>query len=203
MPRRIDRDAKRQHLLDAAVRVFAAHGYAAATMDAVATAAGVSKAQLYLYFDGKDALFFAAFSRFAETVRADLTNAAAGAGPADRRLRAIATAWGAAMARNRALLPIVLEFWAAAAAGPNREIFAATLHAAYEEARTTVACVLADGRAAGAVAPDAPVDALATAFVGALDGLFIQIWLDPSRDPEGLATVAVDAFLDGLPRPPA
>jgi len=48
---------KRRQILVAAGRLFLAEGYAAVSMDALARAAGVSKATLYAYFPGKDALF--------------------------------------------------------------------------------------------------------------------------------------------------
>lgn len=50
---------KRRQVLDAAASLFMAHGYGPTSMDAVARAAGVSKATLYAYFSGKDALFAA------------------------------------------------------------------------------------------------------------------------------------------------
>lgn len=59
-PRReANRKAKERRILDAALRVFAADGYAGASMDAIAAAAGVSKPTLYQYFGGKEALFAA------------------------------------------------------------------------------------------------------------------------------------------------
>jgi TetR/AcrR family transcriptional regulator, mexJK operon transcriptional repressor len=48
---------KRQLVLDAAASLFMAHGYGAVSMDAIARAAGVSKATLYAYFSSKDLLF--------------------------------------------------------------------------------------------------------------------------------------------------
>ena len=48
---------KRQLVLDAAASLFMAHGYGAVSMDAVARAAGVSKATLYAHFNSKDQLF--------------------------------------------------------------------------------------------------------------------------------------------------
>ncbi|MFQ3622455.1 MAG: TetR/AcrR family transcriptional regulator [Acetobacteraceae bacterium] len=50
---------KRRAVTEAAARLFMRQGYGATSMDAVARAAGVSKATLYAYFDGKDALFAA------------------------------------------------------------------------------------------------------------------------------------------------
>jgi TetR/AcrR family transcriptional regulator, mexJK operon transcriptional repressor len=50
-------NAKVRQILDAARKVFMESGYGAASMDAIARQATVSKATLYTHFDGKDALF--------------------------------------------------------------------------------------------------------------------------------------------------
>ena len=51
--------AKARQILSAAREVFMAEGYGAASMDAIARAAGVSKATLYAHFAGKEDLFAA------------------------------------------------------------------------------------------------------------------------------------------------
>jgi AcrR family transcriptional regulator len=53
-------DARRRALLEAALAVFARHGYKKASMDEVAHAAGVSRQGLYLHFQSKEDLFRAA-----------------------------------------------------------------------------------------------------------------------------------------------
>lgn len=50
-------DARPQELLEAALSVFVARGYAAARMEEVARRAGVSKGTLYLYYETKEELF--------------------------------------------------------------------------------------------------------------------------------------------------
>ena len=52
-----NRAEKRQRALDAALTVFSQNGYTAATMDAIAVQAGLSKPTLYQYFPSKDELF--------------------------------------------------------------------------------------------------------------------------------------------------
>lgn len=49
-------------ILEAAGDIFLAHGFGAASMDAIARAAGVSKATLYAHFKGKEELFAAIVS---------------------------------------------------------------------------------------------------------------------------------------------
>lgn len=49
--------AKRQAIIDAALRLFVRHGFAAATLEDVAREAGVSRQTVYSHFGDKDSLF--------------------------------------------------------------------------------------------------------------------------------------------------
>jgi TetR/AcrR family transcriptional repressor of mexJK operon len=60
---------KRRAILSAAAALFMAHGYGAVSMDAVARAAGVSKATLYAHFGAKDRLFASIINEACETIR--------------------------------------------------------------------------------------------------------------------------------------
>ena len=66
--------AKQQDaVLDAARREFVTHGFAAASLNRIIQAAGVSKGTMYYYFDGKDDLY-------ADVIRRQLERFAASAG---------------------------------------------------------------------------------------------------------------------------
>jgi AcrR family transcriptional regulator len=54
------KDDVRRRLIDTALAVFAARGYAGATMGDIAAAAGISTGNVYRYFPGKQELFDAA-----------------------------------------------------------------------------------------------------------------------------------------------
>lgn len=56
-------EQKHQQIFDAAVIEFMAHGYKAASMDAIATRASVSKRTVYNHFANKEALFNAIIAR--------------------------------------------------------------------------------------------------------------------------------------------
>jgi TetR/AcrR family transcriptional regulator, regulator of autoinduction and epiphytic fitness len=56
---------KAEAILDGAKQEFLSHGYAAASMDKIAAAAGVSKATIYSHFDDKVGLFIALIQRLA------------------------------------------------------------------------------------------------------------------------------------------
>ena len=61
-------DHTRARILDAAVREFSESGLAGARTEHIAEAAGVNKALLYYYFEGKDALYLAALEAVAQRV---------------------------------------------------------------------------------------------------------------------------------------
>jgi AcrR family transcriptional regulator len=58
-----------EQLLDGACAVFAARGYAAAGMDAIADAAGCTKPTLYAHFASKQTIYLAALQREAERLK--------------------------------------------------------------------------------------------------------------------------------------
>jgi AcrR family transcriptional regulator len=56
-------DAKRERILEAATRLFAERGYAAARAEDVAKAAGIAKGSVFQHFGSKEALFLEVYKR--------------------------------------------------------------------------------------------------------------------------------------------
>ncbi|MCW6035692.1 TetR/AcrR family transcriptional regulator [Spirulina subsalsa FACHB-351] len=63
---------KRDAILEGAIAEFLKQGYAAASMDRIASTAGVSKATIYSHFQSKDRLFIAIVDRLVLSKFADL-----------------------------------------------------------------------------------------------------------------------------------
>jgi AcrR family transcriptional regulator len=61
--KRLPREVRERQILDAAVRVFSAHGYHNASMDEISDVAGVSKPMIYAYLGSKEDLFGACIRR--------------------------------------------------------------------------------------------------------------------------------------------
>ncbi|MEQ6898453.1 TetR/AcrR family transcriptional regulator [Microbacterium sp. KR10-403] len=66
--RRLSPDARRAQIVDVAAAHFTKHGVAGASMTRIAEDAGVTRALVYHYFSGKEALLDAVFEREAESV---------------------------------------------------------------------------------------------------------------------------------------
>lgn len=65
-PRTKPPQVRREEIMDAAQRLFLAHGVASTSIDEVAAAADVAKGTLYLHFTSRQALLVALGERFAE-----------------------------------------------------------------------------------------------------------------------------------------
>jgi TetR/AcrR family transcriptional repressor of mexJK operon len=94
---------KRAAILDAAKRLFVERGYNATSMDAVASAAGVSKLTVYSHFGDKDALFTEAVRRKCEEQLPAHIFAADPKGPLREQLLEIARAFFALVTSDDAL----------------------------------------------------------------------------------------------------
>jgi TetR/AcrR family acrAB operon transcriptional repressor len=185
LPARTERvERKRQRILDAAARCFAANGFSKTTVEEIATSAGVSKALVYHHFRGKEAVFeellertlsdWARVGRIDEHLPADGSVAAALAG----MLRA-----SLAYARDNPLVrslyqfdPLVVRFVGSSAAVRR--------HA--DEGRARLVDAIQRGIARGELRADldpARVADVARMLIMALiDHLLNPEWLDASDD---------------------
>ena len=64
-----DHDAKREHILKTAARVFAQTGFGRTSMSQVAKECGISKANIYHYYGSKDGLLFDILDTYLRTLR--------------------------------------------------------------------------------------------------------------------------------------
>lgn len=64
-----DHDQKRAQILKSAARVFAEEGYDRASMSLLARECGISKANIYHYYDSKDALLFDLLDTYLSNLR--------------------------------------------------------------------------------------------------------------------------------------
>jgi AcrR family transcriptional regulator len=80
-----DHSVKRDHILKTAAHVFAQSGFARASMAQVAKDCGISKANIYHYYDSKDALLFDILDTYLSALRDRICGLALdGLAPADQ-----------------------------------------------------------------------------------------------------------------------
>ncbi len=81
-----DHNEKRDHILKTAAQVFADEGLARASMAQVARACGISKANIYHYYNSKDALLFDILDSYLKELRDQICTAECGSEDAIERL---------------------------------------------------------------------------------------------------------------------
>ncbi len=111
---RASSDERREQVIDAAVKEFAAHGFHAASTGAIAKRAGISQPYIYALFPNKHELFLAVHRHVVARIRTAFAEAAQGAGDPEERLALMGHAYmGLLEDRDE----IVVQMQAHAAAG--------------------------------------------------------------------------------------
>lgn len=191
-PRAADYDVQRERILARAVEAFARTGYAAASMSMLAAACQVSKATLYHYYPGKQALLFEALDRYTRRLAAIAARATSGSADSPRdvlraTLRALMAEYRHSHAYHAALLHD-LRFLSPTQAEQVRA-----------QQRAMVAAL---GALIERAAPGSTVSAERSVITMALLGMinFTFAWLRPDGpvSHERFADLAASLWLDGL-----
>ncbi len=171
MPKIVDRGRKREHILAAASRTFARHGYHGTNLQRVATAAGMAKSSLYHYFATREALFAALVRRLMRHEEAVFRNLSRAPGSPEERFRALLGGLTGIFDEWAKTGPLLLD--CVRDAQGRRE-----LARTFREVRTALARLIRQGQRARIFGGTNPA-ALATVLVGCLDGMLLEEILEP------------------------
>ncbi|MBV9289883.1 MAG: TetR/AcrR family transcriptional regulator [Hyphomicrobiales bacterium] len=189
-PRRAPDAERRERILEAAERAFAAHGFHAATMQHVAEAAGMSAGNLYRTFPSKEAIVEGLCWRDQQEQAADFAHLAGGKNI--DIFAAVARGLKQHVAyRPRRKLTLFVEIWAEAARNPA---IGAITRAMDKDALTKIEQAVAIAKACGEAAPAIDAQAVARLFFTYVGGLIKRLALEPDLDREAEADRAADLF---------
>jgi AcrR family transcriptional regulator len=186
--------ATRGQLIAVATQLFTEHGYEGTSIEAVLSAAGVSRGALYHHFAGKEALFEAVVSAVSAQVTAELAEVIRGCADPVDALRTAGLAW-ISLAADPVIQRVVLvdapsvlgwDRWRAMDDGRTLGALRALLQAVSDSGRLPAELV-------------APFSHM---ILAALDEIVLVV----ARAPDSAAAVAesrmaVEALLDRLLRP--
>jgi AcrR family transcriptional regulator len=169
-------------VLQAAGQVFAERGFAAASLDQVAAAAGFTKGAVYSNFGSKDELFLALMTdevaRRVDVVESALRETT--------HLADALAAVGTELSRREATWQLLyLEFWQRAVRDPDvRRAFVASRR----DLRTRIADVVARFLADHPVRTHWDADSLTVVLIALSNGLALEALPDPTAVPDDLLT---------------
>ena len=107
-------EERREQVIAAAVKEFAAHGFHAASTGAIAKRAGISQPYIYALFPNKHELFLAVHRHVIDRIRRAFLEAARGGATPEERLSSMGLAYGELLAHRDEIL---VQMQAHAAAG--------------------------------------------------------------------------------------
>ncbi|RMI39414.1 TetR/AcrR family transcriptional regulator [Streptomyces triticirhizae] len=200
MPRPVDRDARRQAVAGALLRIAARDGLSAVSMRTVADEAGMSLGAVQRYFASKDELLRFAFDVAVAGFRARL-DAIGADRPAPTLAEALRQALLAFLPTDEESLAearIWVAFCAEAAVRPE---FARAIEELDAEARDRLGAALAAARAAGHLPASRDPAATAELFLVIIDGLLWSVARHPPGVPLTTQRAAVEAAVAALTEP--
>ncbi len=183
----------RTHILEAALRRFANHGYSAASVDEICAEAGVSKGAFYHHFPSKQALFLELLNEWLDTIDAKFQAARKNSVP--ETLLAFTEMLPGIFAAADGRLPMFLEFWLQASR--DETVWQATI-APYQRYQQYFTALVEQGQAEGSFRAEIDASAAAKAIVGLAVGLLLQGLLTAEADWQKTARVSMEVLLHGL-----
>lgn len=170
MPKLVDAAAQRRDIREAALRVFARRGVRGTGLGHVAEAAGMGRSSLYHYYRDKAALVRDVVRDLLAREEALFDAVAAGGGGALARLEMLGAALPGLFREWEAVGRLLIEL---------RSSDARLFRRFFRRIRAALAALVAEGQRSGEI--DAALDPAATAatLIGAIDGLLLQLLVEP------------------------
>lgn len=186
---------KRQHIMQAAERLFTSRRFHEVTTDDVARAAKVGKGTIYRYFADKDDLFFQSANSGFDDLLETLRLAAPRQGAFRQQLLEACQAISTFFEGRRKLFRLMQ-------AGDGNVAFKGALRSRFQEKRQTLLTALADvigrGVVAGQIRSDVPPATLAVLLLGMMRARARDL---PTGGPELPLESLIDFFCRGAAAP--
>lgn len=175
----------RDRILASATQVFAQYGYAGATLDAIATDAGMTKGAVYWHFASKSDLFLALMEQRMQTrlpaVPEEVRKAFGAEDPEAGVAELLATQLTYGQT-NPEWIKLYLEFITQSREPEVQKLLSST---SYQSLQAIVDGLIRQLQEQGQLAADIDPFVLATFWTGMLDGLMLAWMVDPNRiDPK-------------------
>jgi AcrR family transcriptional regulator len=169
-------EEKADQILEAAYRCLTEQGYASTTVTGVADRAGVSRGLLHYYFENKEDMLAQVVRRSAEPSIQLLGPLVLSSESPEQMGANIARAAREIIGSNPALFTLTYEGWVASRQSPR---VARELRHLFQRFRDALETGFEGAISRGILAPRLSARGLAMSITGMLDGLALQLILDP------------------------
>jgi AcrR family transcriptional regulator len=184
----------RQQILAAALRLFATHGYAGTSTQAIIAASRVSKPVLYYHFGSKAGLFRVVVDKAENQLVGAILKSKAGAPDVRGQLSKICAALFQFARENPLVIGLALELTAAARPSPARKHCLGKIRRRH----AVIGTIMERGRNAGLFRREFSKQQLVVGFLGLIHGHILHFLCNPSWPlSRSRAETVVLSFLNG------
>lgn len=172
MDRKVEELERHERILSAAKSVFCRRGFAQATIDEIADAAGVAKGSVYCHFKDKEDLFRNVYEALIENDVSAALDAPRPHAPAIEQIEAILDILAQRMLNLCTYGPLVFELWASATR--SRFGLAKLLANGHSRWHEMIERILEEGRGRGEFSTSLDTAAAATLILAAMNGVILD-----------------------------
>ncbi len=203
MPILIAGSDKRSQIFEAAVSIFSQKGYHGATVDDLASAAGVAKGTIYNYFKNKADIFTQLYTEVESRIWQGLEAVKAEVADPFERIRRCFGYWCEAFHAFGQECPLMLEMWSTACCHPGEhEEVRQCLARTYERTFADMQESLQAATEAGCFPRDLDLTIASRAMCALFDGLLLQALIEGNLDNLlAHGPTALDLLLKGFRSP--
>ena len=179
-PRIVDKEAKKNQIIHAALQVFAKNGIAKSKMIDIADAAGVGKGTIYEYFRSKEDIFAEAYQAMFAGMSEMLEKALSETDDPRKKLDSLINISLNFFGHDsRDFAAVMMDFWAEGVRTKNEKMIELIdLKQIYKEYRDLIGAIVQEGINRG-IFKKTDVQSYAAIIIAALDGIFLQMIIDP------------------------
>ncbi|NOZ60411.1 MAG: TetR family transcriptional regulator [Calditrichaeota bacterium] len=179
MPKVVDKEAKKNEIVNAAMKVFAQKGFANTKMSDIAKAAKIGKGTIYEYFKDKSDIFEHGFVSLTEQWETTVAKKIFKITDPEEKLKAIFYSFlDFFEGEHSEIIDVMLDFWAEAIRQKDEQrLRVINLEKIYQDFRQIIIAVLQEGIRIGKFKP-MNTFMVASLLIGMTDGLMLQWIMD-------------------------
>ncbi len=196
MPKIVDKAAKREVILQAALKVFARQGYNYTKMIDIAREANIGKGTIYEYFRSKEEILLAAYDNYMQISKERIATILARPITPLEKIREIILQTIRIYASDPEIMRVFFDFWIEST--HNENITEMDFRKLYADYRALGRNLLEEAKQAGQVRKDISEN-VPSILVAVVEGTFLQWIIDPEAfDILKMAEDIVDTLFRGL-----
>ncbi len=176
----VDKKAKKEQIVKAAIRAFLKKGFARTTISDIAKQAGTGKGTIYEYFNSKDEIIHFSFNYFIDKLGLDFEEVISSEQTGEEKIKQIFHRYKEIIQKSsQGFIELMFDFWAEAIKTDQpKNIILKEMNRFYLYYRNFLAGILEEGIKDGSIRKDIQPKMMASLIIGMMDGILVQWILD-------------------------